>query len=208
MNFLAHCLLADQASNNASTTHASTQPSALNGLLAGAVIGDFVKGPISEEWPIPLQHGVQLHRKVDALSNRNIHTKLACDHFPPSLRRYAPIYLDLLADYHLSHRWSQLHSEPIEEFAQRSYAAINSFQAYLSPQGRRFYEYLVEQSLLTNYHQWIHIERAIHSIMRRLKKTDLTDEAVATCADLRIPTEAHCISLIQDLQRQVETWQP
>ena len=200
MNFLAHCLLADQAG--------LSNPQIHDGLLAGAVIGDFVKGGVPPDWPVPLQQGVKLHRKVDALSNRNPYTKSACSAFPQHLRRYAPIYLDLLSDYHLSHRWQQLRDDPIDDFANRCYSAIQSYQSYLTPQGKRFYTYLVEQSLLANYHQWIHIEQALHSVMRRLNKVELSSAAIETCAALRQETANDCLELIQDLSRQLSSWQP
>ena len=40
-----------------------------SGLLAGAILADFGKGPIDSKWPLELQAGIRLHRRIDAFTN-------------------------------------------------------------------------------------------------------------------------------------------
>ena len=69
--------------------------STVNGLLAGAVLGDFSKGRIQDSWDRELSLGMKLHRKVDAISNQNKVIKSACSRFP-KVRRIAPILIDVI----------------------------------------------------------------------------------------------------------------
>ena len=106
MNFLAHCALAADASETW-----SVDSHCRNGLLAGAIIADFCKGRVNTQWPRPLQ-GIRLHRRIDAVSNQHAAIRNSCQLYPKELRRYAPIFVDILADYHLSHRWQDYYESP------------------------------------------------------------------------------------------------
>ena len=55
MNFLAHCALADDAADSSWQCNEQER----QGLLAGAVLGDFVKGTIPAYWPLALQAGIK-----------------------------------------------------------------------------------------------------------------------------------------------------
>ena len=100
MNFLAHCSLAHDAALIWQCDHDQR-----SGLLAGAVIGDFVKGQLPQQWPHALRAGARLHRKVDALSNINSGIRQNCDRYPAHMRRFAPIFVDMLADHCLALNW-------------------------------------------------------------------------------------------------------
>jgi acyl carrier protein phosphodiesterase len=167
MNFLAHCALADDAA-----TAWQASPDERVGLLAGAVIGDFCKGPITSTWPTPLKAGVRLHRKIDALSNTNAAIAQTCDRFPTRLRRFAPIFVDILADHWLSLRWGAHHHHDIAEFSLECYHAIQDYRRFLDPRAERFVQYMRDEDLLAQYHDWRHVERALQSVLRRLGKSE------------------------------------
>ena len=76
MNFLAHCALADDASNSWPTGEDMRQ-----GLLAGAILADFGKGPVPKSMPNALQTGIRLHRRIDAFSNQQATIREVCATF-------------------------------------------------------------------------------------------------------------------------------
>ena len=170
MNFLAHCALAEFAGPSGNDTLRT-------GLLAGAVLGDFVKGTVPEHWPEPLIAGVRLHRRIDAASNRNVHIRATNQLFPQALRRYAPIFTDLLADHWLSLKWSAHHAEPLPAFSVACYAAIDEHRQHLPAAGEKFYAYMKQEDLLASYGAWHHVERGMRSVLRRLGRLDLEDAA-------------------------------
>lgn len=172
MNFLAHCALAHDVAQRL-----EDGADAYRGLLAGAVIGDFVKGRANAENPKlanadeHLLRGIRLHRKIDAVSNHQPELKLSYEAFPAEYRRIAPILIDLLADHSLSRQWHHHYAQDLSGFANECYQAIDAYQHCLNDQAQRFYEYMRRVDLLANYHQWQHIERGIQSVMRRLSST-------------------------------------
>ena len=167
MNFLAHCALAHD------TAHAWRADASLgNGLLAGAVIGDFVKGAVDATWPPELRAGVRLHRRVDALSNRNSGLRQSASRFPEELRRFAPILVDMLADHFLTHRWRSYYEAPLGDFTAVCYEAIETYAEFLGPDGQRFFEYMRDVDLLANYDEWPHVRRGYRSVLRRLGRPE------------------------------------
>lgn len=192
MNFLAHCALAADAAETWSCT-----PEQREGLLAGAVLGDFVKGYIPSDWPLPLQAGTRLHRKVDALSNRNPAIRDTCNRFPTHLRRYAPIFVDMLADHCLSHSWDDYYNDDLDAFTDECYQAIDVYAVYVSGRADRFLDYMKDVDLLANYHQWTHISRGLASVLRRLDRAHLLDDV-----------DRHSYALVTQSQQDFEQYFP
>jgi acyl carrier protein phosphodiesterase len=184
MNFLAHCGLAEDAARAW-----QVEPHERRGLLAGAVIGDFVKGPIPTAWPRALQAGARLHRKVDALSNVHPGIRQNCNRYPDHLRRFAPIFVDMLADHTLALSWQEYYEVPAQHFSIECYAAIAAYQQYLTPAAATFFDYMRDVDLLANYDHWPHIARGLKSVLRRLNKPDWF--AQVEHASLAIVTDSH-----------------
>lgn len=201
MNFLAHVALASDA---AAAWQCS--PEDAEGLIAGAIIGDFVKGRIPADWPVELQAGVALHRKIDALSNVHLGIQASCASYPAELRRFAPIFLDLLADHSLSRRWTEFYGDDIAVLSQASYQSVRTYQHLLPERGHRFVEYMEDVDLLANYHEWAHVQQGIRSVLRRLRRTLDTDLVMTNCAARIEETDALLSHLYPDLRRDTAQW--
>jgi len=196
MNFLAHCALAhDAALSWDCDTHSR------RGLLAGAVIGDFIKGPIPGDWP-----GTRLHRKVDALSNQLPAIRRHCDEFPSHMRRFAPIFVDLLADHCLAQHWQAYYVSPLSAFSSECYDAMAAYQSYLPKHAERFVAYMFEVDLLANYHQWPHIARGLKSVLKRLDREHLHPEVEQTAQRVAVGSHAHFGVYFPQLQTAWHSW--
>lgn len=203
MNFLAHCALANDAAEALNIDEASRQ-----GLLAGAVIGDFIKGPVRQDWPVPLQAGVRLHRKIDAISNQNQDLRRLSATFPKHIRRFAPIFLDLLSDYSLARQWHSMYTHTTSELSQQSYLAIAAYAQFLPEHGQHFFDYMRKEDLLANYHQWPHIERGTHSVLRRLHKRELFHDADQAMRAAVTATDQAVGTIMHSLRSSCENWSP
>jgi acyl carrier protein phosphodiesterase len=205
VNFLAHCALASDASQ--------CWPNGellLEGLLAGAVVADFSKGPIAKTLPAELQTGIRLHRRIDAYSNQHPAIRETCSNFPKELRRYAPIFIDILADYYLSLAWDEYYPASRTDFSEQCYEACEHYSANpanaTSDQLRRFIAYMRETDLLASYHEWQHVERALHSVLRRLEKEELLPAVIATCLEQRDSGQSAFRIYFPDTRQQLTSW--
>ena len=205
MNFLAHCALAQEACRRWQGT-----PELQGGLLAGAIFSDFAKGPVSSSIPVALQAGIRLHRRIDAYSNTHETIREICASFPTELRRFAPIFVDILSDYYLSRSWGDYYEESRVVLSARVYAACNEHISGLdksrSVSIARFTQYMQETDLLANYHQWRHVERGLHSVLGRLGKSELFNEVVASAKAQGNSGESAFRIYFGDMQNQLPQW--
>lgn len=153
MNFLAHCLLG--------------HPDAA--LMAGGFIGDFVKGPVSSFLPRPLQAGVRLHRRIDAVSNGLPGIAKSVRRLHPNLRRVAPVLIDIVADHCLATAWERHGHDELPAFSQRAYAAIDHWQRHLPQHGKRFFAHVRDIDLFTRYREPEAARRGMAHVLERLR---------------------------------------
>lgn len=200
MNFLAHCALAHDYAH-----HWRYSPNERNGLLAGAIYGDFIKGRVPATWPRALQQGARLHRKIDALSNRDAHIRTSCERFAPELRRIAPILVDIVADAHLTRHWHDYYDEPLSSFTRNVYASIDATADSMPAKAQRFVGYMIDSDLLAHYDEWHHIDNAVDSVIRRLPKRLALQapQLYAAMREVMPQTEADFRAYYAKLQRDI-----
>jgi acyl carrier protein phosphodiesterase len=138
MNFLAHFHLA--------------WPD--DGLVAGGLEGDFLKGPLRGTLPTRIEAGVKLHRAIDAYTdNHPVIRELRCE-FPAQLRRYAGILIDLSFDHYLSQHWARFSAMPLQQFNSDIYRALHAHEAAMSSGARHMAARLTEHDVLSLYGEW------------------------------------------------------
>ena len=205
MNFLVHCVLADDAS------HIWPQGESLNkGLLAGAILADFSKGPVAHSLPRELQAGIRLHRRIDAYSNQHEAIQQVCAGFPKALRRYAPIFVDILADHYLSLSWDEYCPTPKTAFSSRCYEACEQYAGNSEYQAsaslRPFMDYMRQQDLLAHYHNWSNVERGLRSVLRRLGQESLLHTVISACQEQHDSGQRAFRIYFPDLRQQLTSW--
>ena len=89
MNFLAHVFLAGD------------DPA----LQAGGVLGDFCTPAEAAALPAAVRAGIDLHRRIDAFTDRHAVTRRSCARVSATRRRFAGILVDVFYDHHLAVHW-------------------------------------------------------------------------------------------------------
>lgn len=187
MNYLAHFHLA----------------SAHDDWLVGALLGDYVKGPLQGQWPRGWEEGIRLHRRIDAISDRHpLRAELAAA-LPPEFRRYAGIVLDVCCDHWLSRDWSLWQAQSLPDFAERVYAVLARAQPELPPPAQRFAQRLREYDMLTAYHDRAAVPATLQRIGSRLARTNPLCDAGGECAAAAAQLHGGFGAFYGDLQREL-----
>jgi acyl carrier protein phosphodiesterase len=163
MNFLAHLWLAE----------AAQLP------LAGAVLGDWLRGALPAALPPPLAASVRLHRCIDAATDRHPLVRGARGRFPQGPRRYAGIVLDVLFDHALARHWPDYSREPLPEFAQRAAHAVALEASWFERAGGPAPRADAFSALLLSYRSAEGIERALRRTAQRLRDPERMSAAIA-----------------------------
>jgi acyl carrier protein phosphodiesterase len=117
MNHLAHCFLSFDDED----------------VLLGNFIGDYVKGNDWQQFPIPVQRGILLHRRIDAYTDAHAWSGRSVTRVRPFAGRYSPPMIDIVYDHLLSLHWTRYSQEPFDEFAGKTYTRLARRAAEMHP---------------------------------------------------------------------------
>jgi acyl carrier protein phosphodiesterase len=167
MNFLAHFHLA--------------WPEEL--LVVGGLEGDFHKGPLPGLLASELQAGVSLHRAIDAYTDSHPVVAGLRRQFPPELRRYAGIVIDLCFDYFLARDWASWCEVPRADFTAAVYRMLDKHTPALSNGAAQMASRLQQYDVLNRYQHWETISGSARRIGQRLRH----DNPLAAIDELTLP---------------------
>ncbi len=184
MNYLAHFHLAGR------------DPA----MIHGALLGDFVKGPLRGEFDSATEQGISLHRKIDAFSDGANDIRQARRTLPPEFHRYAGIITDVVFDFFLSRHWQRFHHQRLDEFAASIYQAMEPCPDSWPEPARRFSRRLMDYDLLCQYGDWTTVERVLDSIASRLSRPNPLGEAAAQIEPLLDTMETAFLAFYPSLQ--------
>lgn len=156
MNYLAHFLLSGQNPEH----------------QVGALLGDFVKGPLESlqgDLPNGIVDGIRLHRALDAHCDHNPMFTEASLLLDTRFRRFSGIMLDIYFDHLLASYWQHFHADSLEQYAQQIYQSLELYSDYLSPAALQFFQRMRRYNLLLAYRETTTIEQVLKQISNRLR---------------------------------------
>ena len=112
MNYLVHFLLAGDDEE----------------LRLGNLLGDFVKGRV-ERFEHPglterLRTGIQMHRTIDAFSDRHPAVIRSKQILAPEYGRLSGVIVDVFYDHVLARRWTEHHPRPLPDYTRDVYRTL------------------------------------------------------------------------------------
>ena len=170
MNFLAHLFLAAEHDH----------------CLAGALLGDFVKGKLIDQYSQNWLASIDFHRQIDRFTDRHPLVSAAKQQFQPPFRRYAGIIVDLMFDHFLVRDWHQYSPLPLTEFEQHCYQQLATDSPQFPHNAQRLTEHLLKHNLLTGYGNMATVHRALNGVGNRLSRANPlgnTEAAIAIAYD-------------------------
>lgn len=134
----------------------------------GNLMGDFVKGAISETLHEDIQRGVRLHRLIDSYTDTHPVFHRSRERLEPPFRRYAGILVDIFYDHFLSRYWSQYSERPLPEYAQDIYRLLEEHRVLLPEKMNRFVSYMVSNDVLVAYGNIDAVAQVLHGMSHRM----------------------------------------
>lgn len=136
-------------------------------ILLGNMISDFVKGKQQFDYPLAVQKGIQLHRRIDAYTDNHAITKELKKVFAPEVRLYAGAYVDIVYDHFLAIDKDTLSEKDWKLFAANAYDLLALNEALFPVHFRKMFPYMRLQNWLFNYRYIWGIENSFAGLVRR-----------------------------------------
>lgn len=174
-------------------------------LLAGALEGDYCKGPLGAHVHPDLTAGITLHRSIDAYTDQHPRLAELRNAFPDRLRRYAGILLDLSFDYYLTRHWQEFAELPLPEFNDRVLSSLEA-QPWLGSRSRRAADRFREYQVLLRYRDWDMVLASAARVGERLRRSNPLHDVATELAQLRPAIERGFLEFYPQLQRHATEW--
>lgn len=188
MNFLAHLWLAQRTGTS----------------LAGAILGDVVRGRDLSAYPGDIALGIRLHRRVDAATDRHPLLEPIKSAFPSGRRRYAGIVLDLAGDHAMTQIWQQLSQESLPDFCTRAGIAVADAGRWFDQAGARRPDAAMFSRLLLSYATAGGIERAVRYTAGRLRQPQAMIDAARPWPSLSLALQPLLPQLLHELAHDAD----
>jgi acyl carrier protein phosphodiesterase len=138
----------------------------------GNLMGDFVKGPLTDQWPPAVRRGLRQHRQVDSFAQ-------LCPAFRASKRRLDPVFghyrgilVDVFYDHFLARSWERHSAQPLPAFAAEIYRTLET-QFQLLPAGlQAVAPRMIAHNWLVSYREPAAIGRALERMALRLRRAN------------------------------------
>jgi acyl carrier protein phosphodiesterase len=163
MNFLAHLYLSGQEPEH----------------MVGNFIGDFVKGrELAHRFQPGIVKGIGLHRAIDSYTDAHPVVRQSKKRLSETYRHYSGVITDVFYDHFLASQWSFFSDEPLDHFAQRSYALLLTYETILPEEVKYMMPHMMKGNWLLNYQHLDGIARALLGMSRRTTFQSKMEQAV------------------------------
>lgn len=137
-------------------------------LMLNNLFGDFVKGKDLSTYPIDVQKGILLHRKIDNFIDR--HPKvLELSHLLfEDLPKVSAIAIDLFFDHLLAKYWAQYHEKELLLYLENFYSHIQIEQDYYTNKFKIMISKLIEINWISYYPRLEGLDKACNGVSKRI----------------------------------------
>lgn len=190
MNHLGHLYLADNHRD----------------LMAGAFLGDFVKGTMTGTRPANIETGIRFHRAVDAYVDRHPSQRQSIYRFEPEFRRFGGIVCDVVYDHFLARHWAQFSDQAFELFCQDAYSEVLKHKSHLGEQAADTMTRMRNYGSLEAYSSEDYIERSLHQIAKRLSRKNPLARSFQQYLDKAAELEQDFFDFMPDVKAFAGNW--
>ena len=143
----------------------------------GGLLGDFVKGPLRNEYPPKIETGIRLHRRIDATTDEHPAFLRRLAELPRPWRRFGGILLDVYFDHLLASHWEEFHHQSLDQYCRAFYGNLRDHQSLLPERARFFCRRAPEVRWLQGYADPERIPLMLDNLGQRLRRPVALGEA-------------------------------
>lgn len=196
MNYLSHFYLASRCT-----------PTMQAGYMVGALLGDFIKGPLTSEantrllsngLPPYTAEGIALHRLIDANFDRLAEIREVKRQQPAEQRRFGGILIDLAYDYLLATQWPALAGQELEAFETKVLKQLLASVDQFPKRAQRLVNALNQYSIMSHYDEKATMENILVRIGKRLNKPIVGEQSASLWATSQL-LEPEFLTIMQKM---------
>lgn len=130
-------------------------------IIVGNFIADFVKGVSYKNYPVAIQNGILMHRKIDEYTDNHNNFKAISNIVRGVYGKYSPIISDMLIDHVLAAEWKNYHSKSLYVYSIKTYLTLVKNYNILPKRMQQILPFLIQSNRLYSYSREKGIFKAI-----------------------------------------------
>lgn len=162
MNYLAHIYLSGNSEM----------------IRIGNFMADHIKGSRYSSYPVEVQKGILLHRRIDWFTDQDEIVRRSKRRLHDRYGLYRGVVIDIFYDHMLAAHWSHYSDELLPEYARAFYDSLEENMELLPDQVRLLSGYMIRNDWLTSYAQPEGIRRVLDGMNRRTSGRGKIDLAI------------------------------
>lgn len=187
MNYLAHLYLSKDDKE----------------LMLGNFIADMVTKKDRQSLSKPVNKGIELHYKIDELTDHHPIVRHSRSFFFPSFRHYSRVIIDVLYDHYLAKNWNYYHSSSLSDYVDDFYGYIKAHQQDLPERVQRVVPVMIKYDWLYNYSSMDGIIEILRQMSNRIDDGTQMDECLPIFRENYNLLEKDFTAFFHDLQIQI-----
>ncbi len=161
MNYLAHFFLSHNDKN----------------LIIGNYIADDVKGRAYLDYPLEIQKGIILHRKIDDFTDSHPTVTNSKNIIRFHQKKYTPVVMDVFYDYFLAKNWQNYSEDDLLSFTTKIYKTLFKNINHLPIKSKVRLTFMAKSNWLYNYRKIEGINKALTGLSKRTKFDNRMNQA-------------------------------
>ncbi|MBS1730690.1 MAG: acyl carrier protein phosphodiesterase [Bacteroidetes bacterium] len=133
------------------------------------MISDYVKGNKRYTFPIEIQKGIILHRRIDAFTDTDNQVKKIKEVFKPAVGAYCGAFLDIAYDHFLAKEILKSKTVKLHQFVENIYTTLTISYDILPERFKTMLPSMISYNWLENYQYQTGIEKSFTGIEMRAK---------------------------------------
>ena len=138
-------------------------------VLVGNLMGDFVKGPLGDNYPPRIHLGLILHRKIDTFAQKNVIFQTSRLRLSPHYGLYRGVLVDIFYDHFLAVGWDSWSDSSFPDYIAWA-RDIAERHLTIMPQQLQGFVPVIFNDLLPSYKRTAGIESALKRMSGRIKR--------------------------------------
>jgi acyl carrier protein phosphodiesterase len=146
--------------------HLSLNPPNESELMAGNFMADLLHINDIKQLPPIIKKGIDLHREIDAYTDKHPAVKEMIAVLRPEHKKYTPVVIDVAMDYFIGQNWDLFHSDDLSDFTSNAYDLVSEHFEHFPFHAVKVAKDMIHADFLSHYTH----ARGLHSVFQRLEK--------------------------------------
>jgi acyl carrier protein phosphodiesterase len=175
----------------------------------GNLLPDLLTPGDLQQVPLAFQGGIVCHRRIDRFTDNHPIFRQSILRLGPAWRRFGGILSDIFSDHFLAVSWSRYAAEPLPEFIDRFYGAIDELGPTLPALAHERLEQMRAGDWLRSYAELDGIHEALTRLALRFRRPVELTGAIAVLEEQYAGWETDFHGFFPELKAHVtEDWAP